>query len=427
MSHRTQVAIIGQGYVGLPLAIAACQAGHEVIGLDLNAALVEQLNSGNSHVEDVDSSLLQKFLKLNTYRSTTDARELSDADVILIAVPTPLSTSHEPDLSMLETAARIVGENIKTGALVINESTSYPGTLRNIIRPIVESSALTAADIDFAISPERVDPGNPTWKIRNTPRLYSGLSQRAKDRAREFYGSFCDELIELSEPEVAEAAKLFENTFRLINISLVNELALVFSKMGIDTREVLDAASTKPYGFTKFNPSVGIGGHCIPVDPYYLIEKAKQSGFDHKFLRTAREINNSMPAYTVESMQDLLNEIKLPMKDTAIGVMGLSYKANVDDLRESPAIKIISELKKKKTKIIRYDPFIKSMSDVADLKTFLKKCTAIILVTNHSEFAELDPKEFKKNGVKAIVDGMNCLDKNKIKKLGIKYRGIGRK
>lgn len=225
----------------------------------------------------------------------------------------------------------------------------------------------------------------------------------------------------------AEACKVVENSFRDINIAFVNELAKSFDQMNINVKNVIDGAATKPFAFMAHYPGRGVGGHCIPVDPYYLIERAKESGFDHKFLRVAREINNSMPNYTVELMQDLLNGAGLAMKGTAVGVMGLSYKANVDDLRESPAIKIISELKKKGAKIVRYDPYILKLSDVKNLKTFLQKSQAIILVTNHKEFMEIDPKEFKKNKIVAIVDGMNALPAEKIKKLGIKYHGIGRK
>lgn len=225
----------------------------------------------------------------------------------------------------------------------------------------------------------------------------------------------------------AEACKVVENSFRDINIAFVNELAKSFDKMGINVKNVIDGAATKPFAFMAHYPGRGVGGHCIPVDPYYLIERAKESGFDHKFLRVAREINNSMPNYTVEMMQDMLNDAGFPMKGIAVGVMGLSYKANVDDLRESPAIKIIAELKKKGSKVVRFDPYILNLSDVKNLGTFLKKCRAIILVTNHKEFLEVTPEEYKKNNIIAIVDGMNALSGERIKKLGIKYHGIGRR
>ncbi|MFZ2882547.1 MAG: nucleotide sugar dehydrogenase, partial [Candidatus Moraniibacteriota bacterium] len=243
-----------------------------------------------------------------------------------------------------------------------------------------------------------------------------------------FYESIIDAPIKpMGSIKEAEACKVVENSFRDINIAFVNELAKSFDKMDINVKNVIEGAATKPFAFMAHFPSRGVGGHCIPVDPYYLIERAKKNGFNHKFLKVAREINNSMPAYTVELLQDLLSELEISMDKITVGLMGLSYKANVDDLRESPAIKIIEELKKKKAKIVRFDPFIQSMSDATDLNDFLKKSDVIIFVTNHQVFLEVDPKTFKKFNIKAIVDGVNCLDKEKIKKLGIKYRGIGRR
>ncbi len=421
------VVIIGLGYDGLPLAMRCAEKDYETFGFDLDKKKVDLIKKGQSPFKEEFIEERKQLLKKIT--ATTDPTILKKADIVVVCVPTPVDEKFFPILTPLTSATEMIVQNHKVGQLIMIESTINPGICDDVIAPILTNAGLKEGkDFFLGHCPERINPGDKKWNVTNIPRVLGASSPAGLAIAKNFYETIIDAPIKLmGSIKEAEACKVVENSFRDINIAFVNELAKSFDKLEIDVKNVIDGAATKPFAFMAHYPGRGVGGHCIPVDPYYLIEKAKASGFDHKFLRVAREINNSMPAYTVESMQDLLNEIKLPMKDTAIGVMGLSYKADVDDLRESPAIKIILELKKKKAKIIRYDPFISSMSDVPNLTTFLKKCTAVILVTNHSEFATLDPKEFKKNGVKAIVDGMNCLDKNKIKKLGIKYSGIGRK
>ncbi len=421
------VAIIGLGYVGLPLAMRCAEKDYETYGLDLDKQKVDMIKRGESPFKE--KFIEERKASLKKIKASTDPAILKHADIVVVCVPTPVDEKFFPILTPLSSAMELIVKNHKAGQLIMIESTINPGICDEILMPILVQAGLKeGADFFLGHCPERINPGDIKWNVSNIPRVLGASSPKGLEMAKKFYESIIDAPIKLmGSIKEAEACKVVENSFRDINIAFVNELAKSFDKLEIDIKNVIDGAATKPFAFMAHYPGRGVGGHCIPVDPYYLIERAKESGFDHKFLRTAREINNSMPNYTVEAMQDLLNEIKLPMKDTTIGVMGLSYKANVDDLRESPAIKIISELKKKKAKIIRYDPFIKKMSDVPDLKTFLKKCTAIILVTNHSEFATLDPKEFKKNNIKAIVDGMNCLEKEKIKKLGIKYHGIGRK
>lgn len=421
------VAIIGLGYVGLPLAIRAVERGYAVYGLDLEKQKIDAIKKGQSPFKEEFIEERKGLLKKLTV--STDPTILKKADIVIVCVPTPVDEKFYPILTPLTSATEMIVKNHKVGQLIIIESTVNPGICDDVVAPILAGAGMKEGkDFFLAHCPERINPGDKKWNVTNIPRVLGASSPKGLAWAKKFYESIIDGQIKpMKSIKEAEACKVVENSFRDINIAFVNELAKSFDKLEIDVKNVIDGASTKPFAFMAHYPGRGVGGHCIPVDPYYLIEKAKASGFDHRFLRAAREINNSMPSYTVEAMQDILNEIKLPMKDTAIGVMGLSYKANVDDLRESPAIKIITELKKKKAKIICYDPFIKSMSDVPNLETFLKKCTALILVTNHDEFAKIDPKEFKKYDIKAIVDGMNCLDKDKIKKLGVKYHGIGRK
>jgi UDP-N-acetyl-D-glucosamine dehydrogenase len=281
-----RVAIIGQGYVGLTIAVGAAGAGHIVVGFDVNKELVNQLNSGTSHIEGISDEELKNFLSNKTYTATTDASSVNGSDVIVIAVPTPLTESRNPDLSYVHTAVELIQNNVKTPTLVINESTSYPGTLRKEI-----AARISGIQHLYASSPERVDPGNTQWGTKNTPRLIGGLTPEAVTKAKDFYSSFCDTVIEVSSPEVAEAAKIFENTFRQVNIALVNEFAQITDALGISGREVLDAAATKPYGFMEFNPGPGVGGHCIPVDPTYLAYVANEVGVPATFIKRANEVN----------------------------------------------------------------------------------------------------------------------------------------
>lgn len=421
------VAVIGLGYVGLPLALRCVERGYTTYGLDLDAKKVSAIKNGRSPFKE--EFIEQRKDLLKQVHASTDPATLKKADIVVVCVPTPVDEKFFPILTPLTGATGLIIKNRKPGQLIMIESTINPGICDEVLMPLFDAAKMKEGQ-DFFLGhcPERINPGDKKWNVTNIPRVLGASSPKGLALAKAFYESIIDAPIKLmGSIKEAEACKVVENSFRDINIAFVNELAKSFDKLDIDVKNVIDGAATKPFAFMAHYPGRGVGGHCIPVDPYYLIERAKESGFDHKFLRVAREINNSMPNYTVEAMQDLLNEVKLPMKDTAIGVMGLSYKANVDDLRESPAIKIIEELRKKKAKIIRFDPFIPALSDVPDLKTFLKKCTALILVTNHQPFLDLSPQEFKKNNIKAIVDGMNCLDKDKIKRLGIKYSGIGRK
>jgi UDP-N-acetyl-D-glucosamine dehydrogenase len=336
-----KVSVIGQGYVGLTISAFASKH-HEVIGFDSSSKVVNQLNSGISHIEGVDSSLIADAISKGRYKATTDGPDIAGSDVVVIAVPTPLTADRKPDLSFIEAACITIAENIVGPILIINESTSFPGTIRNFIKPLVEKLSETKIEHLYAISPERVDPGRTDWDQKNTPRLYSGLTPEATAKTREFYSSFCDNLIEVSTPEVAEAAKLFENTFRQVNIALVNEFAQVAHALEIPVYEILDAANTKPYGFMKFNPSAGVGGHCIPIDPTYLAHVAAEKGAPATFIERANEVNLEMPRYIVSRV---LADNGNSLKDKKVQVIGVAYKPNVADVRETPAAPVIAELK----------------------------------------------------------------------------------
>ena len=336
-----KVSVIGQGYVGLTISAFASKH-HEVVGFDSSSKVVNQLNLGISHIEGVESSLIVDAISKGKYKATTDGADIAGSDVVVIAVPTPLTADRKPDLSFIEAACKTIAENILGPTLIINESTSFPGTIRNFIKPLVEKLSETKIEHSYAISPERVDPGRTDWDQKNTPRLYSGLTPEASAKTREFYSSFCDNLIEVSTPEVAEAAKLFENTFRQVNIALVNEFAQVARALEIPVYEILDAANTKPYGFMKFNPSAGVGGHCIPIDPTYLAHVAAEKGVPATFIERANEVNLEMPRYIVSRV---LADNGNSLKDKKVQVIGVAYKPNVADVRETPAALVISELK----------------------------------------------------------------------------------
>jgi len=336
----TRVSIIGQGYVGLTISAFAGEH-HEVVGFDMNPAVVARLNKGTSHIEGVDSLSIAKLIAKGKYRATTNPADIKGSDIVVIAVPTPLDSNRKPDLSYIDSACKVIGENLDSPVLIINESTSYPGTIRNYIKPAIEKYSTAKLAHEYAISPERVDPGRVEWNQKNTPRLFAGLTPEATRRTREFYATFCDNLVEVSSPEVAEAAKLFENTFRQVNIALVNELAQISHALGIDVRETLDAANTKPYGFMKFTPSAGVGGHCIPVDPSYLAHLALENGVRATFIERANEVNLEMPTYIAKRVA---SDNGGSLKGKKVMVVGVAYKPNVADTRETPAEHLIEAL-----------------------------------------------------------------------------------
>jgi len=400
-----KIAIIGQGYVGLTISAFASKL-HEVIGFDNNPANVANLNAGKSHIEGVDSSQIASAIASDKYRATSNVADISEAEIVVIAVPTPLTKDRKPDLTFIESACKSIGENLNNSALIINESTSFPGTVRNYIKPLVEKYSKKPLNHLYAISPERVDPGRVDWDQKNTPRLYAGLTPEASAKTREFYSTFCDNLIEVSSPEVAEAAKLFENTFRQVNIALVNEFAEIAHALGISVHETLEAANTKPYGFMKFNPSAGVGGHCIPVDPTYLAFVASQEGVPATFIERANEVNLEMPKYIVSRVAA---DNGGSLKGKKVQVIGVSYKPNVADTRETPAEIVIEELKAMGAEVTWHDPVVKSWqgSNSSDLGG----SEIAIVVTLHdvmekSEVTKSAPYVFDTTGKLSGVKGL---------------------
>jgi UDP-N-acetyl-D-glucosamine dehydrogenase len=334
-----KIAIIGQGYVGYALSVAATKAGHSVIGFDTNSKLVSEIKSKGD---------------LKNYLPTNNEADVKDQDAYIIAVPTPLDEKNLPDLSFLINAAQLIARSASKGALVINESTSYPGTLREIVITEIEKS--NKAKFLYAAAPERIDPANTKWSIKNTPRVIAGIDDQSSKAAYEFYKSICDEVMLVSSPEVAESAKLFENTFRQVNIALVNELAQITEKLGISANEVIKAAATKPFGFMKFNPSLGVGGHCIPIDPIYLAQKAESVGASAQFIRQANLVNQQMPLYVLKRLAGLLGG---DISGKKICIVGISYKPDVTDMRQSPAIVLWQELEKKGAQVSFHDELVK--------------------------------------------------------------------
>lgn len=372
-----KVGIIGQGYVGLTISAFASKT-HEVVGFDNNQTTVDQLNKGNSHIEGVSSQSLKGAIESGKYRATSKSSDLKGSDVIVIAVPTPLTDDRKPDLKFIEAACKSIAENIDKPTLIINESTSFPGTIRTFIKPLIEKLSSKEIEHLYAISPERVDPGRVDWDQSNTPRLFAGLTKEATEKTREFYSSFCDNLVEVSSPEVAEAAKLFENTFRQVNIALVNEFAQISNALGISVHETIEAANTKPYGFMKFSPSAGVGGHCIPVDPTYLADLAAQKGVPATFIERANEVNLAMPKYIVSRVK-ADNEGSL--KGKKVQVIGVAYKPNVSDVRETPARLVIDELKKEGAIVSWHDPVVAQWGD--ETSASLGNSEIAIVVTLH--------------------------------------------
>lgn len=407
------VAVLGLGYVGFPLVELLVKGGeYNVIGLDISKEKVEQAG---------------KSLKSPRFIATDDFRKIKDADISVVCVPTPVYENFKPDYGPVESACKSIAQNIKQGQLVIIESTINPGTCEEVVMPVFEKYGFKGGrDFLLAHCPERIDPGNKKWTLVNIPRNVGGLDEESAAKAATFYKSFLESEVKvLSCLKAAEATKIIENTFRDINIAYVNELAMSFDVLGIDLLEVIDGAKTKPFAFMAHYPGIGVGGHCIPVDPYYLIERAQSSGFTHKFLKRARAVNNGMPAYTVGLLEKELKQIGKKLRDTKIGLLGLAYKKDIGDLRESPSLQVLKILKRKGAKVTAFDPYISGMSDTKSASELMEKCEAIILATAHSEFMKITPQQMKSAGVKIVIDGRNCLPKEEILAAGIIYKGIG--
>ncbi len=378
------IGIVGLGYVGLPLAVAFAEAGEDVIGVDIDPGKIAGLREGISHIEDIPAARLQAVADRIDF--TTRAVDLHGAEAILICVPTPLNRNREPDLGPLLGAAQTLAGVIARGQLVVLESTTFPGTTREHLVPLLEESGLEAGrDFALAFSPERVDPGRTDYTIRNTPKIVGGLTEACTARALDVYGRVSDSLVPVSTPEVAELAKLLENIFRSVNIALVNELAILADRMGIDIWEVIDAAATKPFGFMRFEPGPGMGGHCLPVDPFYLTWKAREYDMSTEFIELAGKVNKHMPYFCLEKIERALNDAGKPVKGSRILIVGVAYKGGVGDLRESPALKIIELLRDRGGEIAYHDPHVPELPQFGLRSTEPGHCDLAVIVTAHAE------------------------------------------
>ena len=400
-NFKFNVAVIGLGYVGLPLAIEAANNKLKVAGYDINESLVGNLNKYLSHVEDISDKDLEDAFS-NQLLITSNPEILGDSEYIVISVPTPL-TDYQPDLSYVEAATKSIAENLKKDQIIILESTTYPGTTLEIVKPILENNTSLVAGEDFLLgySPERIDPGNKEWTFKNTPKIVSGINEKSLKKISEFYNSIIDEVVEVSGTREAEMVKLIENTYRQVNIAMVNELAILSNMLDIDIWEVVDAAKTKPFGFQSFRPGPGVGGHCIPIDPKYLSFKTRQIGQPVRFVELAQGINNSMPNYVISRISELMNKKEILLKNSKILVLGVAYKKDIGDTRESPAIDIIESLLDKSVEVSFYDPFIDEL--IVNKESILKdenlenlsNYDLVIIHTPHTSFNNIDFENIK--------------------------------
>jgi UDP-N-acetyl-D-glucosamine dehydrogenase len=381
------VGIIGLGYVGLPLAVAFAEAGQSVIAVDVDERKIAAIEAGESYIEDVSSERLRAVS--DRIEASTHFAPLARAEAVLICVPTPLTANREPDLSPLLGAAEALGTVVQRGQLIVLESTTYPGTTREQLVPLLEHRGLrVGAGLNVAFSPERVDPGRTDYTLRNTPKIVGGITPECTERAAALYSAICDNIVRVSNPEAAEMAKLLENIFRSVNIALVNELAMLADRMGLNIWEVVDAAATKPYGFMRFEPGPGMGGHCLPVDPFYLTWRAREFHMSTEFIELAGKVNQQMPYYCVERIERALNDASKPVKGSHIAILGVSYKGGVGDIRESPALRIIEVLAQRGARLTYHDPFVPALTDQGLKSTPLDDqlgADAIVLVTAHPD------------------------------------------
>jgi len=386
------VGVVGLGYVGLPLVVEIGRAGYRVVGFDISSRVVEGLNAGRSHIQDVKSEAIAALVSEGRFEATTDMSRLSECDAISICVPTPLSKTRDPDVSYVVNATKAVADALRPGQFVTLESTTYPGTTRELMLPMLEATGLRVGeDFFLCFSPERVDPGNPVWQTKNTPKVIGGVTPTCLEMGVTFYRRVIDTVVPVSSPEAAELTKLLENTFRSINIALVNEMARAADRLGVDVWEVIEAAATKPFGFMKFTPGPGIGGHCIPLDPYYLAWKMKTLNYRMRMIELAGEINSEMPYYVVEKVQDALNEHERSIKGSRILVLGIAYKKDIDDVRESPALDVMRILEEKGATVVYHDPYVESIQwngepkrGVALTDAELEAADCVVVVTDHA-------------------------------------------
>ncbi len=388
---KVQVGVIGLGYVGLPLAVEIANAGLKVVGVDVIESKVQQINQGISYIQDVPTELLARHVNSGKLRAVADFKVLKECDAIIICVPTPLGKTKDPDLNMVMSAVEKIAENLRSGQLVVLESTTYPGTTEELILPRLEETGLKVGkDFYLAFSPERVDPGNPKYNTYNTPKVIGGVTPQCLDVATRLYRNYIETIVPVSSSQTAEMVKLLENTFRSVNIGLVNEVALMCDRLGVDVWEVIGAAASKPFGFMPFQPGPGLGGHCIPIDPLYLSWKLKTLNYRARFIELASEINADMPHYVVNKINDALNQFAKSIKNSKILIIGVAYKKDIDDLRESPALDIIQLLEKRGALVSYHDPFVPEikldhrilMSEELDSSLAQADCT--VIVTNHS-------------------------------------------
>lgn len=410
IQNKTAVlGVVGLGYVGLPLAVEKAKSGYQVIGFDVQAKKVELVNQGHNYIGDVVDSELAQLVKDGRLTATSDFAAAARCDCVAICVPTPLDKYYQPDISYVESSAKAVAEHCKAGALIVLESTTYPGTTEEVIQPLLEKQGYQVGkDIFLAFSPERVDPGNKQYKTKNTPKVVGGVTPECTEIAATLYANVLEgEIFKVSSPKVAEMEKILENTFRNINIALANEMAVLCKRMNIPVWEVIDAAKTKPYGFMAFYPGPGLGGHCIPIDPFYLTWKARGYDYHTRLIELAGEINNGMPEYVVERLSQQLNTVKKPLNGSKVLLMGVAYKPDIDDIRESPALKIVALLEQAGCQLSYNDPFIPSFK--ADGKEYhsveadqnaLQEADAVLILTNHSVY---DP-HFIVDNAKLVFD-----------------------
>jgi UDP-N-acetyl-D-glucosamine dehydrogenase len=391
---ETTFGVLGLGYVGLPLAVEIGKAGNRTVGFDVNERVADLVNRGESHIQDVPSGDVRALRDRGLFEASTDMGRLAECDVICICVPTPLSKTRDPDISYILASGQAVAEAIRPGQLIVLESTTYPGTTRDVLQPLFDAKGLEVGkDYFLCFSPERVDPGNPVWHTRNTPKVIGGITPACLEAGRAAYGRFIDTVVPVSSPEAAEMTKLLENTFRAVNIALVNETAQIADRLGVDIWEVVDAAATKPFGFMKFTPGPGLGGHCIPVDPHYLSWKMRTLDYRTRFIELASEINAEMPHFVVGKVREALNAGRKAVNGSRVLVLGVTYKPNIDDVRESPAIEIMKELEGDGAEVVFHDPHVPTFNEegrvwsgVPLTKDVVRSADAVLIVTDHAAF-----------------------------------------